>query len=125
MTTPLRTKEERREITEQIRNKVKDYGIDNPEDFAPIRELFEVLKKYEENELSTGFMGRIKFPEIDRFIVYQLSMRAGTTSFVRMIPMTPQGGGATMRKGFRQTRKPTKAQLAKASQKETRSNVPR
>ena len=107
-----KTDVQRKAICEEIRGKLMTLGVMNPDDFPPIKKLFEIMTEYEKPDNTQSFSGRIPFPEINRFIEYKFPMRACNEASVRMVTERPP----TARPGFRQQRKPTKAQAAAAEE---------
>lgn len=114
MTTGLRTQDERRAIVEDVQGKIRAYGVNNPEDHAPIKKLYDIMEQYIHNEQPSGFSGKIPFPDIDRAIDYQFPMRRSAQAHVRMVPLTAPPRDKT---GARKLRRPTKAQLAALKEK--------
>jgi hypothetical protein len=121
MDGPLKTEFQRKAICEDVKGKLMTFGVMNPDDFPPIKKLFEIMAEYEKAENTQSFSGRIPFPEIDRFIEYKFPMRACNEATVRMVTARPP----TARPGFRQQRKPTKAQeeAAAAAKKKKESEA--
>lgn len=111
--TSLKTEFQRKAMCEEIRGKLMTLGVLNPDNFPPIKKLFEIMAEYEKKENTQSFSGRIPFPEIDRFIEYKFPMRACNEASVRMVPARPP---TATRPGFRQQRRPTKAQAAAAEE---------
>jgi len=109
----VKTEVQRKAICEEIRGKLMTLGVLNPDDFPPIKKLFEIMTEYEKPENTQSFSGRIPFPEIDRFIEYKFPMRSCSEASVRMVVANRP---PTARPGFRQPRKPTKAQAAAAAE---------
>ena len=109
----LKTETQRKAICEEIRGKLMTLGVMNPDDFPPIKKLFEIMTEYEKPDNAQSFSGRIPFPEIDRFIEYKFPMRSCNEASVRMVTARPP---TAIRPGFRQQRKPTKAQAAAAEE---------
>jgi hypothetical protein len=125
-TSDIKSEFERRALCEEIRGKLMTYGVLNPDNFPPIKKLFEIMDEYEKADNTQSFSGRIPFPEIDRFIEYKLPMRACNEALVRMVAARPP---TAVRPGFRQQRKPTKAQAAAAEEaakkkKEASTSIP-
>jgi hypothetical protein len=114
----LKTHFHRKAICEDIRGKLMTFGVLNPDDFPPIKKLFEIMAEYEKPDNTQSFSGRIPFPEIDRFIEYKLPMRLCNEASVRMVTARPP----TARPGFRQQRKPTKAQAEEAEKKKKKAD---
>lgn len=86
--TTQRNALERRAIVEDVTGKLMAYGVGPSFPSPAIQELFKILKEYENlpDDATSGFSGRIPFPEIERDIEYKFPLRKANEAYVRMVP---------------------------------------
>jgi hypothetical protein len=90
MTTPhndTKTKIARMAIREDVEGRLRCLGVSREFPAEAIKKLFDILDSYVDlpDDATSGFSGRIPFPEIGKDIEYVLPLRGCNRATVRMV----------------------------------------
>jgi hypothetical protein len=69
-------------ISTTLKDKIKNLGI--PDIYPGIIEFYKVLDEYCKDNIISGFSGKIKLPEIGRYIVYILPIKKEVEHVVKI-----------------------------------------